>query len=73
MKVKAIDIVKKIDHNGLTESEAKILIKAVERSSKLRRKQFEKNMTRAAKIVASWPEWKRNACLGALRPRRSPG
>ena len=31
-----------------------------------------KESVKAAKIVRSWPEWKRNLLLNSLNPRRIP-
>ncbi len=64
--MRAVDIVDQIDHNDLNECETEILVKAVARIRELRRKKFDRNMSRAARIVASWPQWKRD-CLGVLR------
>ncbi len=31
---------------------------------------FDRSMSRARRIVAGWPEWKREAVMGSLAPRR---
>ena len=63
-------IIKDIKHiavNGLDDSEAKILQDAINKIEKKRLVGFEKTLSRASKIVASWPKWKRDAALGSLR------
>jgi hypothetical protein len=54
-------IVRDIDHLKLDDEEIKILKDAVQKIQDERRKHFEGSLTRAAKIVDSWPKWKRNA------------
>ena len=60
MKNEAQFIIDSINHNDLTDEEAEILKSAVHDIQELRRKKFESTLDNAAKIVASWPEWKRN-------------
>ena len=63
-------IIEDIEHfavNGLNDFEAKVLQDAINKINKKRRAEFDKTLSRASKIVASWPKWKRDAALGSLR------
>ena len=62
-------IMKELKHiavNGLDDIEAKILRVAIDKIEKRRNVQFDKSLSRASRIVASWPKWKQD-CIGSLR------
>lgn len=69
MNVKAIDMIRDIDHNGLDESEAEILREAVHAIKIARRKRFDRCLERASEIVAGWPEWKREVAGQVMNGR----
>jgi hypothetical protein len=66
--MKVADIIKPISHHNLSEHEAEVLIEAVKKVRELQRRRFDETLSRATRIVESWPAWKRN-CLGVLRPK----
>lgn len=62
-------ILDRINHfavNGLDDAEVKILRDAISKIDKKRNVSFERSLSRAYKIVASWPKWKQDA-IGSLR------
>lgn len=61
-----LDTINHFAVNGLDDAEAKILQDAICKIQKKRNARFDKTLSRASKIVASWPKWKQDA-LGSLR------
>lgn len=64
---KAVGIVRDIDHQTLDEEEIKILKDAVNKIKEKQRKEFDESGKQAARIVASWPKWKRDLAKKCLR------
>ena len=62
-----IEDIKHFAVNGLSDFEAKVLQDTIDKIKKKRHARFDKTLSRASKIVASWPKWKRDAALGSLR------